>query len=59
MWWYKGQVYEELEHAFNQFHNNHMKILSRDFNANMGRDDIFKQKTGTESLYKTSNDSGG
>jgi hypothetical protein len=35
-----------------------MKILLRDFNAKIGRKDIFKSIIGNESLYETSNDNG-
>jgi hypothetical protein len=36
----------------------HMKILLGDFNAKVGREDIFKPKTGNESLHANSNDNG-
>ena len=36
-----------------------MKILLRDFNAKLGREDIFKPITGQESLHKDSNENGG
>jgi hypothetical protein len=32
-----------------------MKILLRDFNAKVGREDIVKPTTGNESLHKISN----
>jgi hypothetical protein len=35
-----------------------MKILLGDFNAKLGRGDIFKHTTGNESLHETSNDNG-
>jgi hypothetical protein len=35
-----------------------MKILLGDFNAKVGREDIFKQTIGNESLHKISNDNG-
>jgi hypothetical protein len=35
-----------------------MKMLLGDFNAKVGREDIFKQTTGNESLHKISNDKG-
>jgi hypothetical protein len=35
-----------------------MKILLRDFNAKVGREDIFKPIIGNESLHKVSNDNG-
>jgi hypothetical protein len=35
-----------------------MKILLGDFNAKIGREDIFKPTVGNESLHKISNDSG-
>jgi hypothetical protein len=30
----------------------HTKIMLRDFNANVGREDIFKPTTGNESLHE-------
>jgi endonuclease/exonuclease/phosphatase family metal-dependent hydrolase len=47
---------EELEGVFDQFLKYHMKILLGDFNAKVGREDIFKPTTGNESLHETSND---
>jgi hypothetical protein len=35
-----------------------MNILLGDFNAKVGREDIFKPTTGNESLHKISNDNG-
>jgi hypothetical protein len=35
-----------------------MKILLGDFNAKVGREDIFKPTIGNESLHETSNDNG-
>jgi hypothetical protein len=35
-----------------------MKPLLGDFNANKGRQNIFKPKIGNESLYQDSNDNG-
>jgi hypothetical protein len=35
-----------------------MKILLRDFNAQVGREDIFKPTIGNESLHKISSDNG-
>jgi hypothetical protein len=34
----------------------HINILLRDFNAYLGREDIFRATTGTDSLHGTSND---
>jgi hypothetical protein len=39
----KDSFYEELEQVFDQFHRYHMKILLGDFNAKVGREDIFKR----------------
>jgi hypothetical protein len=36
-----------------------MKMLFGEFNAKVGREDIFKPGTGDESLYRISNDNGG
>jgi hypothetical protein len=35
-----------------------MKILIEDFNAKIGREDIFKPMIGNESLHEISNDNG-
>jgi hypothetical protein len=38
----KDRFYEELEYVFDKFPKYHMKILLGDFNAKIGREDIFK-----------------
>jgi hypothetical protein len=38
----KGRFYNKLEHAFDKFHKHHMNILLGEFNAKVGREDIFK-----------------
>jgi hypothetical protein len=53
----KDRFYEELEHVFNKFPKYHIKILL-DFNAKVGRADIFKPTTGNGSLHEISNDNG-
>jgi hypothetical protein len=47
-----------LERAFDKFSNNHTKILLGDFNAKVGRKDIFKPTIGNESLHAINNDNG-
>jgi hypothetical protein len=54
----KHSFYEEVEHVFDKFPKYHMKILLGDFNAKVGREDIFKPTIGNESLHKISNDNG-
>jgi exonuclease III len=54
----KDRFYEELEHVFDKFPKYHIKILLGDFNAKVGREDIFKPTIGNESLHKISNDNG-
>jgi endonuclease/exonuclease/phosphatase family metal-dependent hydrolase len=54
----KDSFYEELEQVFNHFPKYHMKILLGDFNAKLGREDIFKPTVGKESLHEDSNDNG-
>jgi hypothetical protein len=54
----KDRFYEEVEHICNKFPKYHMKLLLGDFNAKVGRDDIFKPTIGNESLCEMSNDNG-
>jgi hypothetical protein len=42
----KDSFYEELGHVFDLFPRYNMKILLRDFNAKVGREDIFKPTIG-------------
>jgi hypothetical protein len=53
----KDSFYEELQHVFDEFPKHHIKILL-DFNAKVGREDIFKLTIGNESLHEISNDNG-
>ena len=50
--------YEELEQVFDNFSRHHMQILLGDFNAKVGRENIFKPTVGNESLHQDSNDNG-
>jgi hypothetical protein len=54
----KGSFYEELERVFDKFPKYCMKMLLGDFNAEVGREDIFKPTTMNESLHEISNDNG-
>ena len=54
----KDSFYEELEQLFDHFPKYHMKILLGDFNAKVGRENIFKLTIGNESLHQDSNDNG-
>jgi exonuclease III len=42
----KDSFYEELERVFDKFPKYHMKIILGDFNAKVGREDIFKPTIG-------------
>jgi hypothetical protein len=44
--------------VFDKFQKYHMKILLGDFNAKVGREDIFKPTIGNESLHEINNDNG-
>jgi len=50
--------HEELACVFDQFTKYHMKILLRDFNAEVGREDVFKPTIGNESLHEIIIDNG-
>ena len=54
----KDSFYEELEQVFHHFPKYHMKMLLGDFNAKVGRENIFKPTVGQESLHQDSNDKG-
>ena len=54
----KDAFYEELEQVFDHFPKYHMKMLLGDFNAKVGRENIFKPTFGQESLHQDSNDNG-
>jgi hypothetical protein len=54
----KDSFYEELGRVFDQFPRYDMKILLGDFNAKVGRKDIFKPTIGNESSHEISNDNG-
>ena len=54
----KDSFYEELEQVFDHFPKYDMKILLGDFNAKVGRENIFKSTIGNESLHQDSNDNG-
>jgi len=53
----KDSFCKELEQVFDNFHKYHMKILL-DFNAKVGRENIFKLTVGNESLHQDNNDNG-
>jgi hypothetical protein len=54
----KGSFYEELERVFDKFPKYYTKIRLGDFNAKVGREDIFKLTIGNASLQEISNDNG-
>jgi exonuclease III len=54
----KDSFYEELEQVFDHFPKYATKILLGDFNAKLGREDVFKPKIKSESLRQDSYDNG-
>jgi exonuclease III len=54
----KSSFYKELECVFDEFPKYHTKILLGDFNATVGREDIFKPTIWNDNLHKISNDNG-
>ena len=54
----KDGFYEELEQVFDHFPKYDMKILLGDFNAKVGRENIFKPTIGNDSLHQGSNENG-
>jgi len=49
-------IYEEIERLFDQLPMYHMKILLGDFNAKVGRENIFQPTIGIESVHPESID---
>jgi exonuclease III len=47
----KDSFYKKMECVHDKFPKYHMKILLGDFNARVGREDIFKPTIGNESLH--------
>ena len=54
----QDSLYEELEQVFYHFPKYHTRNLLEDFNAKLGRDDIFNLTIGKEILHQESNDNG-
>jgi hypothetical protein len=54
----KDSFYKELEQVFEHFPQYHIKILLGDFNAKVGRENVFKPTIGNESIHQESNDNG-
>jgi hypothetical protein len=54
----KHSFYEEFERVFDKFSKFHIKIVLGDFNAKVGKEDIFILTIGNESLREISNDNG-
>ncbi|PNF21381.1 hypothetical protein B7P43_G15471 [Cryptotermes secundus] len=52
------RFYGELEYVFDKFPKYPMKILLGDFNAKVGREDIFRPTIGNENLHEINNDNG-
>jgi hypothetical protein len=54
----EDSFHEEMERILHKFPKYDTNILLGDFNAKVGREDIFKPTVGNHSLHETSNDSG-
>jgi hypothetical protein len=54
----KDTYYEELEQVFDNFPKYHMKIILGDFNAKVGRENIFKPTNENGSLHHDTTDNG-
>jgi exonuclease III len=54
----KDSFYDELELVFDKFPKQHKKILWGDFNAKVGKGDIFNPTIGNESLHEISKNNG-
>jgi hypothetical protein len=54
----KDSFYGEQERVFDKFPKYHTKMLLGDFNAKVGREDIFKATLGKSDLHEISNHNG-
>jgi len=54
----KDSFYEELKQVLYRFPKYHMKIRLGDFNAKVGRENIFKPTIGNDRLHQDNNDNG-
>jgi hypothetical protein len=54
----KHSFYKDLTHVLDQFPKYDAKILLGEFNAKVGRENIFKTTIGNESLHEISNENG-
>jgi hypothetical protein len=54
----KDSFYGKVESVFDKFPKYHMKILLGDFNAKVGKENIFKPTIGNECLHEISNHNG-
>jgi len=54
----KEKIYNLLEQNVNQSANSYTKIILGDFNADFGKEDIYKPTTGNESLHNETNNNG-
>jgi len=54
----KDEFYSELERVYNSIPTSDIKIVLGDFNAQIGKEQCFKNVAGTFSLHTTSNDNG-
>jgi hypothetical protein len=48
----KDRFYEEVQRVFDKFPKYHLNILLGDFNAKVGREEVFKPKIGNENLHE-------
>ena len=53
---FKSSFNEELEQGFGNIPQYHTKTLFGDFNAKLGRENIFNPTVGTENLHQDNND---
>jgi hypothetical protein len=51
-------MYDELEQVFDHSSTYRMKIMLGDYNAKVGKENIFKPTIGNKSLHQDSNDNG-
>lgn len=54
----KKEFYQRLERAYDSISTNNVRVVLGDLNAKIGKEPVYKQVAGNQSLHKTNNNNG-